>query len=121
MLIELLPNWFVANLPVISLLILGVLVERHFVGRMNTFSNSMAVNLTFLRLTPLHWILDWYANIGLIWGIIGALSYLAQRTTSDSNHHLRGWYYAVSWLYSSIVVALVILFAGNINAWLTAG
>jgi len=48
MIIQYFPEWLLENLGVIALLVTGILVEKHFVGRMTTFTNSVAVNLMFL-------------------------------------------------------------------------
>ena len=45
-----LPGWVLSNIDVIALLTVGMIAERHFVGRITTFSNAVAINLLFLRL-----------------------------------------------------------------------
>jgi len=123
--IQLLPKWFVTNLDVVALLAIGILVEKNFVGRMTTFSNSIAVNLLFLRLSNLHWVLDWYAGIGFLLGILGAFSYAVWQFSEsryfrggEFPYRLPSWYYQVCLLYSSIVVALIALAPESLNAWL---
>jgi len=118
LLIEMLPGWILSNIDVIALLTVGMIAERHFVGRITTFSNAIAINLLFLRLPNLNWALDWYANLGILLGIWGLGSYVLQRTDSAGSHHMPGWYYALSWAYSSIVVAMIAAAPQNINHWL---
>lgn len=118
MLIEMLPEWVLSNIDIIALIVIGLFVEKRFVGRMTTFTNSIALNLLLLRLPSLHWTLDWYANLGILLGVLGAISYCLQRADSRHSYHMPGWYYALSWAYSSIVVGLIALAPQNLNTWL---
>ena len=123
MIIQLLPNWLVTNLDVVALLVIGILVEKNHIGRMTTFSNSIAVNLLFLRLSSLHWLLDCYAGIGFLLGILGALSYAAWQFSESRDREefpckLPDLYYKLSWSYSSFLVALIGLALEPLNIWL---
>ena len=106
----------VAHLDIIGLLTVGFLVEKHFVGRMATFSNAIALNLLCVRISNLHWLLDWYANAGLLLGIAGAISYAASKR--GQAWKMPGWYYVLNWFYSSLVVAVIAINPGYINSWL---
>ena len=89
------------------LIVIGFLVEHNFVGRVATFTNSLAVNLAYYG-KDLPTLGIWqsplilYLNIGLIMGIISILAY-------SSNTRLPQIFYIISWAYSSIVVGIVVL------------
>jgi hypothetical protein len=112
--------FFFGNLPqnivgIISpavLLIVGFLVERNFVGRIATFTNSLAINLAYYG-KDLASIGGWqtpliiYLNIGLIMGIISIISY-------NQGISLGSIFYSLSWVYSSIVAGAVVLLATTV-------
>jgi hypothetical protein len=87
------------------LVAIGYLVEKNFVGRIATFSNALAINLHVFTITTPHQILVWYANIGIIIGVLAFISYGIQQSLSR-------YFYFISWAYSSIVVGLIILVTG---------
>jgi len=96
-------RYFVDNLDVIALLIIGMASERHFVGRLTVFSNSLALDLFFTRNNFTPWYVVLYLVIGTFLGIIGLLAYLAKEELSDE-------YYLVTFVfYSSISVAIIML------------
>jgi len=119
-----LPGFLVANLDVVTLIAIGILVEKNYVGRMTTFSNSVAINLLFLRISNLHWVLDWYATIGFALGVVGAISYAASQSESlywhrnEFPYKLPREYYQFSQFYNSVVVAIISVMAESINALL---
>lgn len=86
----------------ISLVIIGHLVEKVYVGRITIFANTIALNLFFHSVNVTE-ILGWYLNIGLIWGVIGLLAYFARK-------RLPNWYYKVGLIYSSIPVGAILLY-----------
>jgi hypothetical protein len=96
-------KYFVDNLDVIALLIVGMASERHFVGRLTVFSNSLALDLFFTKNNFTPWYVILYLVVGTILGIIGLLYYLAKE-------ELSGEYYLVTFVfYSSITVATIML------------
>lgn len=86
----------------ISLLIVGFLVERKFISRMTIFTNTIALNLMVFNLTSPPVYLIWYANIGILLGIVALISYALQTSMSRV-------FYLIGWLYCSVVVAALIL------------
>jgi hypothetical protein len=96
-------KYFIDNLDVIALLIVGMASERHFVGRLNVFSNSLALDLFFAKNNFMPWYVILYLVIGTILGIIGLLAYLDKEELFDE-------YYLVTFVfYSSITVAIIML------------
>jgi len=96
-------GYFVDNLDVIALLIVGMASERHFVGRLTVFSNSLALDLFFTRNNFTPWYVILYLIIGTFLGIIGLLAYLAKEELSEE-------YYLVTFVfYSSVTVAIIML------------
>lgn len=101
--IKLLPEAWVNSMPGLSLLLVGYFAEKNFVGRIATFCNTLAINLHLMLIQHPPEILVWYANIGLVMGIVGIVAYQSQNSLSQ-------YYYKASWAYCSIIVGLIILF-----------
>ena len=99
---HILPMWLLQKLGALSLVVVGLLVEKHYVGRTTTFANTIAINV-HAAYAAASWWLVWYANIGLIVGIIALLSYAGGES-------LPGWFYVMSLVYSSVFVGALILF-----------
>lgn len=103
-------TWFTSAVPLswgpfigpFVLLIVGILIERNFVGRITLFTNTMAINLFFLGMNVPD-ILGWYINIGLIFGIFGLFSRI-------SGFSMRSWMYAIAFAYCSVVVGAIMLY-----------
>jgi hypothetical protein len=103
MLIELLPGWVLQSLPAIGLLVVGYVVERHYVSRVTCFTNALALNVYVLGLSDPSWLLTLYTDIGLIVGIAGMVAYANRITLGD-------WYYLTAFfLYASAPVGAVVL------------
>jgi len=96
------PNDFLNIFPALSLLITGYLIERNFVGRIATFCNALAINLFIISLPNPNEYLVWYANLGVIMGLVGLVAYQSKTSLSKI-------YYTLSWAYSSVVVGLLML------------
>lgn len=77
------PSEYIQYLVPVSLIIAGILAEHHFVGRITIFTNSIALNVLFYYSesnfsyfgTLFFSVFVWYANIGLIVGLIAVMSY----------------------------------------------
>ena len=94
---------FIDNLDVIALLIVGLASEKHFVSRLATFSNSIALDLFFFKRNFTPWYVSIYLLFGTILGVIGLLAYLADESLPDE-------YYVICLvLYSSLSAGLVML------------
>jgi len=104
MIVESLPEFYIANMGVFGLIITGFLVEKHYVSRSAMFANGIALNVHVYQFPmPPDWLLT-YANLGLIVSLIGILSYATDVSLPEG-------YYSIIWYtYSSMAVGGVILF-----------
>ncbi|USZ71256.1 hypothetical protein [Natronosalvus halobius] len=99
-----LPESVVMLLPALSLLFIGHAVERHYVGRITCFTNSLALVVHYVTVDDPGLLLRLHANIGLLLGVIGFIAYYKHRS-------LPGAYYSLSYLgYGSLVVGTIILY-----------
>ncbi|MDG7000093.1 MAG: hypothetical protein JRN15_13380 [Nitrososphaerota archaeon] len=104
------PKSVTAFIAPVSMIIVGVVAEKHYVGRVTAFTNVIALNVLFYSLPSpdvfLNYVLvsflQWYANIGLILGVIAILSYKIHAKQSKL-------FYAICWCYSSIVVGTLFI------------
>lgn len=104
MLIDLLPDSVAVLLPELSLILIGYIVEKHFVSRVTCFTNVMALNVHFLTIGASGLWLGLYADFGLLLGAYGFLAYWKREA-------LGSWFYNLSHLgYSSLVVGSIILY-----------
>lgn len=104
MLIDLLPTPLAALIPELSLLLIGYVVEKHYVSRVTCFTNVLALNVHFLTIGESGLWLGLYADFGLLLGAWGFLHYMEQESLSKD-------YYQVSHIgYSSLVVGAIILY-----------
>lgn len=102
------PSAYIKYLAPISLIIAGCLSEHHYVGRIPIFTNTIALNILFYYSqsnlsyfgTLFLSFFEWYANIGLIMGLVAVISYALNGKRSKI-------YYTIAWAYSSIVVGLL--------------
>lgn len=101
--ISALPSIYVGYLAPLSLIIIGYLVERNFVGRIAIFSNSLALNLHVYALQTTNPLLIWYANIGILFGIVALLTYAIRMSV----HSI---FYKIAWFYASFIVGFVVIF-----------
>lgn len=123
---EFLPESVVVLLPTLSLVFIGFVVEKHYVSRVTTFTNSLALVVFYLTVVDVGgWLLRIHANIGLLLGVIGFLSYIKQESLPHD-------YYMLSHIgYGSFFVGSILLyphaqwFLGLVNIplplWLFAG
>lgn len=107
-----LPSNIVSLIGPFVLIAVGYLVERNFVGRVATFTNSIAVNLAFYGknlsgLGALELPLIIYLDVGLVMGVIAIIAY-------EEGRRLMSQFYQLSWLYCSIVAGAVVLFSLSI-------
>ncbi len=104
------PSAYIQYLAPVSLILVGYLAERHYVDRIPIFTNSIALNILFYysQSNLLYFgslfmsVFEWYANIGIIMGLIAVISYASNGKQSKT-------YYTIAWAYSSIVVGLLMV------------
>lgn len=111
MLIDAFVRAFGQNLPVFSLLFIGIAIEKYYVSRVTVFTNVIALNISFLGLESLPRVLVWYGDIGLLLGMYGMIAYLLNIKTR------RLYNFSAFTLYASLPVAAIILTPAE-NWWL---
>ena len=110
-------------LTAIVLIVTGYLVEKHFVSRMSTFANGMAINIVLQAIKNRHWALNLYGNFCLVMALMGALSYAWYQSAGyyerqRSPAKLPNEYYSMSWLCGALASFLVSLNPEALNALL---
>lgn len=95
-------DFIFSNLSIISLIIVGVVVEKHYVSRITTFTNSVALLDFFFKMENVHGLLWLYADVGFVMGLIGLFAYI-------DDYSLPSEYYYIAFFYNSIIVALIII------------
>lgn len=103
MLIDALTRLFGGNVPVFALLFIGFSVEKYYVSRVTVFSNTIALNVSFLSIERAPRLLVWYGDLGLLLGIYGMTAYLLNVKT------WWGYNAPAFLLYASLPVAAVVL------------
>lgn len=108
--ISVIPHECLIFVAPVSLIIAGYLTNHHYIGRIQIFTNTIALNIFFYSAkinlsffsTIFLSLLEWYANIGLIMGIIAVWSYATHGKRSKT-------YYRIAWAYNSILVGLIMV------------
>lgn len=72
---QVLPLQLIEVLPALTLIIIGLIVEKRYVGRIAIFANSIALSTFFYKIPDLPTWTIWYINILTIFGIVALFSY----------------------------------------------
>ena len=110
-----LPEVILLNLGAFSLILVGYLVEEHYVSRPSIFANAMAVNLFFSQFlagqalsTGLTVALTLYMNIGLLIGVVSIISYWTKLSLWEEFYDIFGFVYGSFTVGALIVVSNLI-------------
>jgi hypothetical protein len=103
----LLIKWVNNNLDIVALLIVGLVVEVHYVSRISNFTNSIALYLFFSRKGFESTLIGIYVGLGLIMGIIGLISYILKESLP------REYYIINLILYNSFTVGFIMLLSNT--------
>ena len=87
----------------ISLMVAGLLVEKHYTSRIAVFTNSMALVEVYKNLNNVPELLALLVNIAPFIGVIFAWSYYTRKKLSEKA-------YKLAKVYSTVITALVILY-----------
>ena len=98
------PESIAVLIPALSLLVIGYVVEEHYVGRITCFSNVMALNVHYLTIGEAGLLLQIHGILGLALGVRGLWAYVLRESCSKT------YYEVVHLLYSSIVVGTILLY-----------
>jgi len=101
-------EWINNNLDILGLLIIGLIVEVHYVSRISNFTNSIALYLFYTRNRIHNPLLQIYVIIGIFLGLIGIVSYMMDESLPSE-------YYAFCMVfYNSATIALIMLLFNTI-------
>ncbi|MFA5868739.1 MAG: C39 family peptidase [Candidatus Bathyarchaeia archaeon] len=96
--------WIGQNLDVMVLLLIGVLVETHYVSRISMFSNCIALIIYVTKYELGSLVIGVYVILGLVLGIVGLISYAVDESLPQE-------YYAITFiLYNSLLVGVIMIF-----------
>jgi len=98
-----LPSGFVNLIAPLSLIYVGYLVEKNYVGRTALFANAVAINLDIYYTSNPNVLYLLYSWVGAFFGIIAILSY-QERTPLPWQFYVIGMQ-----LYSSVTTAVMTL------------
>lgn len=115
MILEHLPPGVILALPEIALILIGLVIERHYVSRVTVFGNAMALTAHAITVQDLSPVLTAYVEVGILLGAYGLFKYVREESIGQP-------YYVVSYyLYSSLPVGLIIFLpAGDVVSFVLA-
>lgn len=109
LLLSFLPEGLVKFIPSIVIIIVGLIVEKRYIGRITVFSNVFALYYVLFWIEGLSslWtiIIAIYANLGLFIAVYALLQYSNKKSCPK-------WFYSLLLLYSSAVVGIIMLILG---------
>jgi hypothetical protein len=115
MILEHLPPAAIRALPELSLLAIGIVVERHYVSRITVFTNSLALATHTSSLPDPSALFTAYVEVGIVLGLYGFSQYIREESIG------RPYYLTAYYLYSSLTVGFVIFLSqGVVTAVLAA-
>lgn len=99
------------SLQVVSLLLVGIAVEKHYVSRVTGFTNGIAAVVHVLTIPSPNVFVAMYAAFGFLLGAVGFWFYYQNRETGD-------WYRVPAFfLFSSWNVAWIVAFPASAWGW----
>jgi len=110
MIVENLPSGLLYAVPQLGLILIGIMVEKHYVSRVTCFTNSLALYVHVGSLANPGFWLGTYADLGLVLGLIGIVAYLNQTS-------LHTYYYIVALLMYSGLPAGIVILSGSYWTW----
>ena len=90
-------------LPAATLIIVGLIVETQYVGRIAIFMNSVALTTFFYKFGSLPDWLVWYINLSTVAGVIAILSYIFDESLPSE-------FYTLTGLFSSVISGMILLY-----------
>lgn len=109
MLIENLPPFILLSLTELGLILIGYLVERHYVSRVTVFANALALNVHVLSIPEVGGGLTLFADFALVFGIVMLVYYFRQKSAPS------GAYTLARFPMSSLIIGTVIW--SPLNPW----
>jgi len=98
---QLLPLELIEILPAITLIIIGLIVEKKYIGRVAIFANAIALSTFFYKIQNLPTWTIWYINILTIFGLIAIFSYAFKIKLPQE-------YYWIAGIFSSVISGILL-------------
>ncbi|MFC1697106.1 hypothetical protein ACFL1H_02135 [Nanoarchaeota archaeon] len=102
-LVQILPKQIILLLGPISLILVGYIAEKYYIGRITLFANAMALITFFAFIEIIPWIIVLYINVATIIGIIGLASYAFK-------YKLAQEFYTFGTIFSSVITGGILLY-----------
>lgn len=99
---QIFPVQFMEVLPALTLILIGLIVEKRYVGRIAIFANAIALSTFFYKIPSLPLWTIWYINILTIFGIIALISYATKTKLPKEFYFMAG-------VFSSIISGILII------------
>lgn len=99
---QIFPVELIRILPAITLIIVGLIVEKKYVGRISLLTNAVALSTFFAFIENIPTWTIWYINILTIFGIIAIISYAFKIKLSKE-------FYFIAGIFSSLISGILLL------------
>jgi hypothetical protein len=99
---ELLPLRLIQVIPAITLIAIGLIVERKYVGRIAIFTNAIALSTFFAQIDNVPSGIIWYVNILTIFGAIAIISYSFKLKLPKEFYFMAG-------IFSSVISGILLI------------
>jgi hypothetical protein len=100
---QFLPKGLVIVLPAVTLIIVGIIVEKYYVGRISLLTNAVALSTFFAFIENLNWGIILYINILTIFGIVALISYAFRIKLPKE-------FYFIAGVFSSIISGVLLIY-----------
>jgi len=104
---NIIPIGLIELLPAITLIVIGWIVEKRYVGRVAIFSNAVALTTYFYKFSKLPYWLVVYINALIIVGILALISYVFR-------FYLPRSFYYFAAFFSSCISGIILLWGMNL-------
>jgi len=101
--VQILPKSIIDLLPAITLIIVGLIVEKYYVGRISLLTNAVALSTFFSQFNNLNFWLIIYINVLTIAGGIALLSYTFKLKLTKH-------FYWIAGIFSSLISGLLLVY-----------
>ncbi len=99
---QFLPKALILALPAITLIVVGLIVEKNYVGRISLLTNAVALSTFFAFIENLNFWIILYINILTVFGIIALISRAFKIKLSKHFYFMAG-------VFSSVISGVLLL------------
>lgn len=100
---EILPMKIIEILPALTLIIVGLIVEKYYVSRIAIVTNAVALSTFFVKVKSTPIAIIWYINILTILGIIALFSRFFKISLPKE-------FYTIAGIFSSLISGVILLY-----------